>query len=144
MLCEFVFFYASVYFLVRSVRDCFRYGAPTDMDEDGDGDGNGYSHKDELYRQLFTILKLCPVAFYDAESPLDAKETECCICMEPYKHRAPIRRTPCKHFFCNTCFIEWIERTENPTYPCPLCNRSLLEPYLPLVSASDVSSSSVR
>lgn len=115
MFCEFILFYSSVYLLILSVKNCFR----TDT-RDNDNDD---TEKEILHKK---ILNVCTIEVYHPDNLYHSCMSECCICLEPYKKRSLIRRMPCRHFFCNDCFQQWIQTTRNPDYPCPLCNCSIL------------------
>lgn len=114
MLCEAIVFYASVYLLIRSVKDCFQ---------------GAYEEETEIEVELEKrpphpwVEMLCPMEMHRGDKDTD---TECSICLEPYTDTTRVRRLPCNHIFCHSCFQQWSQTTQNPRYPCPLCNTPIL------------------
>lgn len=47
---------------------------------------------------------------------------ECCICQEPFVEEAPIKQTPCGHFFHAECLGNWLGKFASS---CPLCRCDL-------------------
>lgn len=57
-----------------------------------------------------------------SETGGDQEPPECCICQMEFDEDNPIKRTPCKHYFHESCLADWIG---NYSKTCPLCRLDL-------------------
>jgi len=59
---------------------------------------------------------------FSSEACGDQEPPECCICQMAFDADNPIKRTPCKHYFHESCLADWIG---NYSKTCPLCRKDL-------------------
>lgn len=52
----------------------------------------------------------------------DQEPPECCICQTEFDEDSLLKRTPCKHYFHESCLADWIG---NYSKTCPLCRTDL-------------------
>ncbi|XP_073291095.1 RING-H2 finger protein ATL66-like [Primulina huaijiensis] len=75
---------------------------------------------------LTSINSLQILLYKSTGSDVDAgkiTETECCICIGPFKEGDKMKMLPeCKHCFHSECVDEWL----NAQSSCPLCRASLV------------------
>ena len=54
------------------------------------------------------------------------EQTECSICLEPFRTDEHLAKLVCKHIFHLTCFTEWVQAVNVIEHlKCPICNRIL-------------------
>ncbi|VDK88543.1 unnamed protein product [Onchocerca ochengi] len=94
-----------------------------------------YAHaKDRLQRRLFNAAKKALARIPTRPLRIGDKEldTDCPVCIDPYRTGDIIRSLPCRHIFHKTCVDPWL--LEHRT--CPMCKSDILKAFGFYVSSS--------
>ncbi|CAG9537560.1 unnamed protein product [Cercopithifilaria johnstoni] len=87
-----------------------------------------YAHaKDRLQRRLFNAAKKALTRIPTRLIRVGDKEldTDCPVCIDPYRAGDIIRSLPCRHIFHKTCVDPWL--LEHRT--CPMCKNDILKAF---------------
>uniref|UniRef100_A0A915Q711 RING-type domain-containing protein n=1 Tax=Setaria digitata TaxID=48799 RepID=A0A915Q711_9BILA len=87
-----------------------------------------YAHaKDRLQRRLFNAAKKALTRIPTRPIRVGDKEldTDCPVCIDPYRTGDIIRSLPCRHIFHKTCVDPWL--LEHRT--CPMCKSDILKAF---------------
>uniref|UniRef100_A0AAF5Q3B5 RING-type domain-containing protein n=1 Tax=Wuchereria bancrofti TaxID=6293 RepID=A0AAF5Q3B5_WUCBA len=87
-----------------------------------------YAHaKDRLQRRLFNAAKKALTRIPTRPIRVGDKEldTDCPVCIDPYRAGDIIRSLPCRHIFHKTCVDPWL--LEHRT--CPMCKSDILKAF---------------
>uniref|UniRef100_A0A0R3RVI3 RING-type domain-containing protein n=1 Tax=Elaeophora elaphi TaxID=1147741 RepID=A0A0R3RVI3_9BILA len=87
-----------------------------------------YAHaKDRLQRRLFNAAKKALTRIPTRSIRVGDKEldTDCPVCIDPYRAGDVIRSLPCRHIFHKTCVDPWL--LEHRT--CPMCKNDILKAF---------------
>lgn len=87
-----------------------------------------YAHaKDRLQRRLFNAAKKALTRIPTKPIRVGDKEldTDCPVCIDPYRAGDIIRSLPCRHIFHKTCVDPWL--LEHRT--CPMCKSDILKAF---------------
>jgi len=84
------------------------------------GPGPGSAARPGLVQDLETV-NYTRELFSDCQED-DPQPPECSICQEEFVEQEEIKKTPCAHFFHESCLQEWLE---NYAKSCPLCREDL-------------------
>ncbi|EJD75001.1 hypothetical protein LOAG_17775 [Loa loa] len=87
-----------------------------------------YAHaKDRLQRRLFNAAKKALTRIPTRPIRVGDKEldTDCPVCIDPYRAGDIIRSLPCRHIFHKTCVDPWL--LEHRT--CPMCKGDILKAF---------------
>ncbi|VDK80140.1 unnamed protein product [Litomosoides sigmodontis] len=102
-----------------------------------------YAHaKDRLQRRLFNAAKKALTRIPTRLIRVGDKEldTDCPVCIDPYRTGDIIRSLPCRHIFHKTCVDPWL--LEHRT--CPMCKNDILKAFGYYVSQGRPTSNSTH
>ncbi|VDN55194.1 unnamed protein product [Dracunculus medinensis] len=107
--------------------------APLSLDDcqiiDGnEGDAFRYAHaKDRLQRRLFNAAKKALTRIPTRQLRQDDKDldSDCPVCIDPYRSGDLVRCLPCRHVFHKMCVDPWL--LEHRT--CPMCKSDILKAF---------------
>jgi len=75
-----------------------------------------------LSKKIKEELEKDEIIFYKNLSSIDKLQNKSCpICFDDYTNISRIYKTPCKHYFHDSCMEKWLQQHRN----CPICRNNL-------------------